>query len=79
MIPSGRGKVMYCGCFYGDDIGQLAEILNRLNSARYIQQDNLNVTDLVQFNHFLQQDNALIHKVKVVMTWFKQQGYTVMP
>lgn len=72
---------MHCGCFRGDNIIQLVKIHNRLNSAGYIQllQASLNVNDFVLFKYVLQQGNTQIHKAKVVMAWFQQQGHIVMP
>lgn len=72
---------MYQCCFHGDNIGQIVEIPNHLNSAGYIQllQDSDNMNDLGQFNYILQQDNSPIHKAKVIMAQFQQQRLIVMP
>jgi len=73
MVHSGDGKIMYWGCFQGQQQGVTIEVLPEMNGKDYLQmlQNNLDVQILViYFNK--------ITVCRIVPDWFLHEGIDVM-
>ena len=68
MFQQGRGHIMVWGAFCSDSVGPLVEIEGILKCEDYknLLEQKLNVQEMIAEDIILQQDNAPIHKCRLV-------------
>ena len=82
-VKFGGGNVMVWGCFSANGVGGMEIIDGKMNAAKYtkILSTHLfkSAADLGYGRDFVfQQDNDPMHKAKIMMKWFKDNGISVL-
>ena len=84
-VKHGGGGIMVWGCMCINGPGLICKVDGRINQSRYLDILKENIPKIIsKFNLdsssiIFQQDNAPIHRAKLLQKWFSKQQFSLLP